>query len=265
MNDRVRCPWCLDRTGSLGSRPWGKHLSVDVVGGTYLCYRCGSRGRLTKSVARLLGIDVTLVGEFHETLHVEKEAVSQFPTVPLLECGLALSGRLRYVRDRGVSIASIRDAELGVVCGDVPRHMLGAISIPVHDDTAGFVYRLAKGGYKACLNDPSSAIHGGSRLFGSGLVWVVEGPFDKLRMYPETCVALLGKDVGKTKIDRLVSYRGDIIIAFDGDAWEDGRVLAKRIYIRKSVGRVWWVRLPAGEDPASLGRDEVLKLERFDA
>jgi len=104
------------------------------------------------------------------------------------------------------------------------------------------------------------AMFNAGALQNEGTVFIVEGVFDAIRLYPYMAVATLGKDVSESRIDRLVNATANLVIAFDGDAWESGKALSQRLLLRGKVSE--WVQLPPGCDPGELGHT-VLGIERM--
>jgi hypothetical protein len=90
----------------------------------------------------------------------------------------------------------------------------------------------------------------------AAVIWLVEGVFDALALYPNA-IATFGKAVTETQIDWLVEefsavpWHTKLVVCLDGDAWEDGQVLACRLGLRGLA--VDWCRLPPGTDPGVLG------------
>lgn len=82
-------------------------------------------------------------------------------------------------------------------------------------------------------------------------VVVVEGVFDALPLYP-LGVATLGSAVTDEQVAGLAAIGRPIWVALDGDAWRTGRALAARLEMH-GARDVGWCRLPAGEDPGTLG------------
>ncbi len=267
---RKRCPFCLARIGSLGSR---ENISVDIEKGVYYCWRCGKAGLLTKWVARKLGVDMIhvkstdllqIIGEKHK----EKPATS-YPEgyVPLypwqdVKGSVVLRRYVKYLQNRKVTPKLMEQFRLGVVF-DPPEdlwYMAGNIIYPIKDgDRQGFIRKYPKrDGYsnsRGLLRD--GALYNGDALKMSKRVFVVEGVHDVLAMRGRA-VATLGTSVTDEQLIRLAAFNGDIIFAHDGDAWRGSMVLARRLALRGKDAS--WVRVPSGRDPGNLGYKAVVEL-----
>ena len=77
---------------------------------------------------------------------------------------------------------------------------------------------------------------------------------------PPLTVGTYGKDVTNAQLERLRTFEGEIVFAFDGDAWLDAQLAALRLGLVRDG--VYWVKLPPGEDPGNLGADVVTSLRR---
>jgi len=106
---------------------------------------------------------------------------------------------------------------------------------------------------------PSDALFNADSLDGaSEPVFVVEGVMDVIRLYPKLAVATFGKDITEDRLDRLAKCEASLVIAMDGDAWETGRAICRRLWLR-GKDDVVWVKLPAGYDPADIEVTDNLK------
>ncbi|KKK69902.1 hypothetical protein LCGC14_2929360, partial [marine sediment metagenome] len=90
-------------------------------------------------------------------------------------------------------------------------------------------------------------------------VMVVEGCFDALPYWPDA-VAALGKPK-QLQVTSLMESKRPVAVCLDGDAWEEGMMLAARLQFEGQ--RAGFVRLPPKQDPNSVDtewlREEVAR------
>lgn len=275
---RVRCPWCLFRTGSLGKRPFGRHVSVNLETGKFLCWRCG-RGRgeiLTKAIANELGIGDLYIPRSKRAYVVPQPKLppvedlpdGYVPLFPYREVrkSLVLRPYLLYLKDRGVRLRSLRSFGVGVVIAPKEKKWRdGFIVFPLRDTKfRGYIlHKTPYARFKKCsayVNSPGLQREEGAFLGGVLLesdrtkIYVVEGPMDYIQMQ-HNAVASLGIDMTEQQISRLASFPGTVVVCGDGDAWKASMCIARRIRIRG--GRSRWVKMPPGTDPGMLKWDRV--------
>jgi DNA primase len=80
-------------------------------------------------------------------------------------------------------------------------------------------------------------------------IFVVEGVFDALALYPHA-VAVLGKPTTAQE-NIIAKTKRPICVALDGDAWQEGWAFAMRLRVRGRTAHP--LKLPPCEDPATLG------------
>jgi DNA primase len=80
---------------------------------------------------------------------------------------------------------------------------------------------------------------------------IVEGVFDAIAFWPDA-VAVLGKPT-PAQVYALASARRPIAVVLDGDAWEEGEMLALKL--RFEGQRAGSVHLPPRVDPDEVDRD----------
>lgn len=272
---RVPCPYCVQRTGSLGKRPYSRHLSLYRRDGQvlYLCFRCRAGGRVNSAVLRQLGISSEDLNNLSEVFgdpsdcsnleHTERDITSDIPSVDISEETFPARRGRAYFRRRGISGEAVEASGVRV-CIPNAGVFRDALAFPTLDaESPGTVYRLRFGGYRMPGVKRESTLYGFGAIRGADNVWVVEGIFDALALWPEPAVALLGKDASRRQMERLCGLDRELIVSLDGDAWEESKVLAQRLTLRGA--RVSWVRLPAGRDPCDLLVEGMRSLERCDA
>lgn len=162
----------------------------------------------------------------------------------------------RYVRylteERGLTEEQIEHFDVSMLL-DGLWWLVGAFAFPLYDPVYpdGYVFRKRKGGY-ANPGIESDAIYNARVLEESGKVYVVEGPMDCIRLYPQFAVATLGKDISEERLDRLSTVENDLVIALDGDAWVYAQATCNQLQLRGKTN-VSWVKLSPGCDPGELG------------
>lgn len=242
---RLCCPFCAKREGKEDTK---FKLYANPTKGAYHCFRCGSAGYC----------DLAWLGP---STRVTVEAVPKDVDLgaprgfaPLSEASLSLNPFRTYLKRRGLLEAALAVGTGACMSGFfegrvVVPHIVGGV-------WAGFSARTIRPGVEPKYlyprgMDRRNALWGLERALASGAgVWVVEGVFDALALSP--CgVAAFGKNLSVQQIDRLAGLKVPITVCLDGDAWEDGMVLASRLADRGA--QVLWTRLPPGEDPGTLG------------
>lgn len=258
MHTRHRCPFCLERTGSEASiKHLYSSLSFNIETGQYNCFRCHAHNGntyLSKSIARKLGVDFSLISKPRK--RIEKGEIGYEPISPVRKAlkSHLLKSQTQWLLDRGIQSATIQDFGLGV-CNRGPRWLIGSIVFPLHDplhDDELYVYRRKSGEY-ASPGVPGNALFNARVMRKNARVYVVEGASDVVAVYPVLCVATLGKDITDVRMERLAGYGGDLVIALDGDAWEQAQVICARLRFRGKQN-VGWIRLEPGVDPGDVGR-----------
>ncbi len=243
---RVNCPLCASVVGKSDKRA---SLGVFPSSGYYHCFRCYSAGWTGERTG--------------EEFAPPKEVVELAPPdgfVPLwVEPGRsaeALAPARRYLEARGIGFTTWQAASIGAcLTGSAKKRIV----VPLFDaDSSGWFgwigrdwtgnswlrYLYPEGMIKSAL-----LYHAGLlQQPGDAPLLVVEGVFDALPYYGNA-VATLGKP-GADQVDLLASSRRPLVIALDGDAWEESYALARRLNLRGV--RAGFVRLPAGEDPGSV-------------
>ena len=242
---RCECPFCEYRVGTAD-----KHgaFGVRAANGVFHCFRCGIVGRLRE-------VPDTHWREPKET--DEPDAVIEPPGsfLPLAEepAASALIARPahQYLARRSVTRTTI--AEVGI--GFCPSGFYSdRIVVPVAsvdgDAWVGWVsrawvkceqpYLYPKGMKRTILFN-----HAAILKESDDPILVVEGVFDALPYWPDA-VACLGKPT-QLQMVALASARRPVVMALDGDAWEEGWALAQQL--RFAGTRAGNVRLPPCLDP----------------
>ena len=253
---RANCPLCLDVTGKEDSK---QSMGLNTGTAGFICHKCGSTGRLPPDLMEAAP-PLSSTGESERKAEIEPAR----GFLPLFEePGLgawALDPYRAYVRGRGIADQAAREAGVGAIA---TGYLRGRVVIPHFDlagDWAGWigraiypkvepVYRYSKGMTRNLLWNQRALEQ------GHPFVLLVEGAFDALPYWPWSA-AFLGKPT-RAHIECLRQVRYPVVVALDGDSWEEGWVLAQQL---KLLGvRASSVRLPPGEDPGSVDPGGLLE------
>lgn len=272
---RICCPFCKDVLG----RPDTKHhLYVNLAKDLFICYRCDTRGHVSRLLGPGDGTD-PLTEDWHAKVLSLLEPPEESGTAPRSGTDseeARLPGGTTPVRPG--SLAARYLAARGITPFTIQRYGMRdwpeahRVVIPtVRDGTVEFwVARSYVGDEPKYLN-PNHRIHGGSLrrnvLFGydqargQKQVILTEGVFSALAIGPHA-VASFGKVVTDAQIRLLASLRAeDYVVALDADAAREAWAVAERIHERvpprASVRVVSWEGLPPESDPAEVDPDVI--------
>jgi hypothetical protein len=245
---RTRCPLCLAMVGTPD-----RHgaLSANLESGYWHCFRCGSRGWLKDppdrdaQMAQAAGRPVTAgPPEGYEVL-TGCRALSAAPANNYLA--------YRRRKSRGNPRPEVVEAAQVGVCLSGPY--FGRIIVPMlaadgatwlgwigraWRDDVDLKYRCSDGLDRGNLYNAAAI---GEQT--TEPVLVVEGIFDALALWPDA-VAVLGKPT-PDQLDMLAASPRPVVMALDGDAWEEGWALAHVLKLKGQ--RAGAIRLPPGQDP----------------
>lgn len=277
---RGNCPWCEIKTGKPDKK---QCLGVLVTVGHWHCFRCGSSGYLHAGNGELedLARDVIISEADRESIRAAMEPPDGFTLLfdgiefsfagDLMRDYLTGTGRtLDGDRKRELSESVCKSAGIGAIfsgCGSrcEPRcircRIRGRVVVPIFADdgvtwlgwSARALFKTSRkylyppGMQRADLLYNHRALH----VETWRPVFVVEGVFDAIALYPDA-VAVLGK-TSLQQEDALLLAKRPIVVCMDGDAWREGRALSLRL--RQKKKHAGFVRLEAGEDPDEVPRD----------
>jgi DNA primase len=177
---------------------------------------------------------------------------------------LTFKAARKYLEGRGLTRSMCAQLQIGACAGG---QYAGRVVLPVFGpagELEGWFARTYCGADRKYLN--ASGPWAGSAVFDCAQLEadtddpliVVEGGFDALALMPHA-VGMLGKNPADDKVSWVASCGRTIVVAFDGDAWQDGLALSLRMRLMGAVAG--YVRLPPKTDPAEgITRDEVLDL-----
>jgi hypothetical protein len=257
---RGDCPYCETQTGTADKR---QCFGVHVFSGNWHCFRCGAAGLLQD------------IPEDLESSDRQEPAAKEATTIVLPEGFLPLyeepglsfpftDGPRAYLTRRGLSAAVGREAKIGVVFTGKYR---GRVVVPIFDELGRVLVGWSARSY---VDSPSpkylypvgmdrrSIVFNGAALRRDTLdpVYVVEGVFDALALWPDA-IAVLGKP-SSPQLELLVSTKRPIVVLLDGDAWRESLAVMLRLKVRGCT--TGSVRLPPRRDPATVPIAEVRRL-----
>lgn len=244
---RAACPICPLVNGKSGGDSFAIRDS-----GVYMCWRCGSSGRVR---------DFEGLGGAPEPTEAAGGEVSAIePPEGFLELGrepgasaMVTAQAREYLLGRGFDKPLWRAIGLGVV---LSGYYGGRIVMPVfaEDDETwlGWVARDYTGAAERKYLYPRGMMRG-SILYQHRLIreetdepaLVVEGLFDAAPYYGHA-LACMGKP-SKWHVEALAESRRPIACVLDGDAWREAEALSLRLRLRGV--RAGFVRLPPRTDP----------------
>jgi len=259
---RIPCPFCED----LGHRDRKRSLGVKAADGGWHCFRCQTSGKLEEAPdPRMAEMGVEEKDPDEVTIYDPPESFELLGVEPGLSA-LTFEDAHKYMKSRGVSKSMMRKLEIGA-CDD--GWYAGRIVVPLitsdHRGWLGFVARLwvpkpsrnAQG--RAALpylypkDMPRGRFffnHDATLVESDDPVLITEGVFDALPYYPHAS-AVWGKP-SHMQLDALARSKRPVAMCLDGDAWQESWIAAQRL--RFDGVRAGYVKLPPGEDPASLAR-----------
>jgi hypothetical protein len=250
---RVSCQFCVTRIGKDDHR---KSFGVNSVTGFFHCFRCGIKGKI-QSEEFDDGYSLETATQVAESNVIDKP----YHYTPLwLEPGAsaeALAPAREYMLSRGFGPKTWEAAQIGACYGG---YFENRVVVPILGGDCGtqwlgFVARDWVGTAERKYLYPRG-MNRSDILWQCHLLYietdepvlVVEGVFDALP-YVGSAVACLGKPA-KKHVEMIKQAQRPIAVVLDGDAWEEGYALSQ--VLRLNGNRAGYVKLPAGEDPASV-------------
>ena len=262
------CPFCRWKRTSFYVSPKG----------LYKCHYCGEQGGPMQLVQKVLGGSYekaieTVTRNFSITIKPEKEyheptttnTVIQLPKefrgLAGKDASRAAEPYLKYVRARNLDEEILAKYNIGYCASG---YYTGRIIVPVYSfgKVVSFVARaISKKADKKVLTPPGneqySYLFNLDRLIGASEVVVCEGVFDALAI-SDLAVASFGKKL-TDKQSNLLRKAGvkRVIFSFDNDAIVETWKFAKQNWLTFDT---YYVELPKGEDPSSLGTERMYEL-----
>ena len=248
---RATCPMCATRKGTTDKR---KSLGINGASGVYHCFRCNAVGRLNDFEATEWANAAAAV-----TTGVPSTEAFQAPDgfVQLSEGdgaeALSLAPARDYLARRKVVGSTVFEVGIGacvtgkcagriVVPVRVSGHWVGWVARAWSSDpriTLRYLYPKGMDRELAVFNRDALAVECDEP------VAIVEGVFDALPHWP-LAVACLGKPT-HAHFEMLAECKRPLVIALDGDAWEEGLALALRLRLAGKQAGV--LKMPPARDP----------------
>jgi len=188
------------------------------------------------------------------------ELPSEFRCLTGREESMAAQPYLKYARRRGLTDELIRKYNIGYcLTGRYAKRLI----VPVYHfgKVVNFVARTIGILEPKVLtppgNEQSQFCFNLDNIWGAKEVLVVEGVFDAL-VLPDKAVATFGKKISKAQVALLKTAGVETVtFCYDEDAIVEAYDFANT-YLFQLNSRL--IELPPGEDPSSLGREQMLKL-----
>jgi hypothetical protein len=270
---RGNCPWCEIQTGKSDRK---QCLGLHILTGKWHCFRCGSAGLIQNLPEDLATLRVD------PTIAVEEQKRAMEPPdgyTPLFDgdddwlVRLARAEPLGYLSGRGITDALGSEAKIGAVfdgCGEkcepcctrckLRRRIIVPILAVDGESWLGWSARAwfknakRKYLYPAGMRRAEILYNHRALLQETDVpVYVVEGVFDALALWPDA-VAVLGKPSPPQK-EALVTALRPVVVCLDGDAWREADALTR--WLRFNKQRAGFLRLPPETDPDEMDRAEL--------
>jgi DNA primase len=169
----------------------------------------------------------------------------------------------KYLWKRGIRKDIVRDAELGITFEGKQK---GRVIVPIKDPGGlwlGWVGRIYHSrpvmlkyvyptGMKRDMFFNQKALYAET----DEPLYVMEGVFDALPHFPHA-IACLGKPA-KKQVEILLATERPVVVALDGDAWQEGEALAMRLKLEGK--RAGFIKFPPLTDPGDVFQDELFEL-----
>jgi DNA primase len=160
-----------------------------------------------------------------------------------------------YITNRGITDEKIEKFEIGFC--DKGSHS-GRIIVPSYDNNGNLTYYIArswspttKAKYKNPEAEKDKIIFNERLIDWKKDIYLVEGVFDSI--FLDNSIAMLGKHMSELLFNTLYSKaEGNIIIALDGDAWDNALKLYEQLNGGKLYGKIKILKLPMDKDVCDL-------------
>lgn len=257
---RANCPFCEWRhTSEDRSVSLGVHVS-----GWYVCWRCNFRGRLREPLEDI---------EYTAPEKVERNGPVIFDPpegyTPLWKgqgkSAFVFGAARGYLHRRGIDDELIEQCQIGAcLVGDFG----GRVIVPVLSAEGDWLWYVGRAWNKSIIRryhypqgEREGVMFNQSALLRetSEPAYVVEGVFDAIPHWPDA-VACLGKPNG-TQVNAISGARRPVVIALDGDAWEEAWAVSYRVRLA-GLKQCAAIRLPPKTDPGDTDFDVLEAMGR---
>ena len=246
---RFNCPVC--HLNGEDKRDSKKSLSFNPRTTYYQCWRCGVKGSLEQDGKR------PFIPAAQREFYLPDEFMGLFNGVGA--AAQIFNKHRAYLKVRGLSEDVCTSVNVGACA---TGYWAGRVIVPCYLGVRllGWVaralhplvrpkYLYPKGMARRTMVFNQDALYEDT----DAPLFIVEGVFDALALYPNA-VALLGKP-SNDHLSLFLKSTRHLVVAFDGDAHEECWAFATKL---KMFGlNTSWVKLPAAEDPSSVGNNWI--------
>jgi len=242
---RANCPFCPSLLGKVDRK---QALAINMGNGCFVCFRCGTTGRMRDDEYQRQEVAPDTAA-FSMDAPEGYLALCEEPA----RSAMSAAPARQYLRSRKLTQESIwAEAKIGAC---LSGRYDGRVIVPVLSSDYAWVGWVGRVWFKQADRAYSypRGMKRGDILYNHAAllretdtpVIVVEGVFDALAYWPDA-VAVLGKP-SDTQVYALASARRPVAVVLDGDAWQEGEVLAMKL--RLEGQRAGSVKLGPRIDP----------------
>lgn len=240
------------------------NLEVNIEKSVYHCWSCGESGSIYKLISKYGNANHKRSFEilkpdsnFNITSSAKKislpENFKRFSDVS--DIYPPKRQAMAYLRSRGITNEIISKYDIGFC--DTGDHA-GRIIVPSYDRFNKLNYYIGRSWYansKAKYKNPdvpkNEIIFNENLINWNGEIYLTEGVFDA--MFLPNSIPMLGKFVSEKLFNTLYEKAGGyIIIALDGDAFENAKEIYHHLNGGRLFGRIKILKLPSDKDVADL-------------
>ncbi len=260
MELKVNCPFCYQRVGKHDTK---KKLSINPAKNVAKCWRCNYTNLNAEKLASQLGLSLVAYTWNTDPL-TQRSASVKLPPEYRTDFKSTAIGREAwdYLVKRHVSPVTIAAYDIGYC---IVGPYAGRVVIPIYRDgnLINFQARSISGAppkYMGPAKGVPNSLFNLERTARRGVMLLVEGPFDALRM-PEYASSLQGKSFNSDKLSQILSHRPHtIFLALDDDARKEEQHIFEQL--AGSVPHVAAVQLNA-HDLSDAPEETVARLYRL--
>lgn len=259
-----KCPFCNHHK---------KKLAVSLDNHNFHCWVCDVKGKSLPLLFNKIGASKTQMGELYDIIgysksyksrSIEKAKKVELPKEfrPMWRSNTTPEYRraINYLKSRGVVKEDILKYNIGYCDGGLYD---SRIIIPSYDGDGKLNYFVGRSFIQSNMkykNPPVSKNVIGFELFVNWNfpIFIVEGSLDAIAI-KRNVIPIFGKTIPKTLQHKIIE-KGvkDIYIALDSDARKDALEMAENFM--KYDKNVYFIDIPGGEDPSTLGFKKFHKL-----
>lgn len=275
------CPACSEDKG-LDNGDGKGNLEINYKFGVFKCWACQDTNNMHGKVPtlikrygnkRLLDEFKCLNLEFNDVEDKEKKITLSLPKEykklsGVIKKDIDYNIAIKYLKKRGITEEIIEKYNIGYATEGNYKNRIIIPSYNKFNNVNYFIGRWYHNNYTKLkyLNpdaEKSEIIFNEGMLNFDSNIYLVEGVFDHI-VVPNS-VPLLGKHISDNLLYLLHEKAcGDIIIVFDGDAYEDSKEIYKKLNFGDLYGRIKVVKCPNEYDPSKiyelLGNKGIVKL-----